>query len=385
MDKKKQLAFNLNNLLLSTSHTFDYIESQYNNTSQNHSKRIAFLSLKIGQRLNLSPKEMFDLCAYSLCHDIVLNESKVKDENYSNLSEEKIKHFPFLCENTNILKYQNEKIDGSGIFGLKKDDIPLFSKILYFSHTLDEKFDLSKKDIQNRKDIISFVKDSKNILFDEDISEIFLDISSSIEFFLDIQNENEILYFIFNNLHDFTSALDFEDVLNITKEYLNILEKDSLLISNSEKICEFYEFEHKDKYTFLISASLSKIGKLLIPLDILDKKDKLTINEYEEVKSYPYYNKKILSNIMGFNDIALLSSKIQESLDLSGYPYKLGAKELSFKDRLLATLNIYTSLCQEKNYRNAYTKEEAIEILKDIRNNKRIDISIINDINTVLT
>ncbi len=384
MDKKKQLIFNLNNFLLSTSHTLDFIESQYNNTKKNHSKKIAFLSLKIAQKLNLNPEEMFDLCAYSLCHDIALNEVEIKDENFANLSEEKIKDFPFLSNHKNVLKYQNEKIDGSGIFGLKKDEIPLLSKIINFSHILDEKFDLSKKDVQNRKDINSFVKNNINILFDENIANIFLEEVSKIEFFLDIESENDILQFIFNNLHDFTTALDFENVLNITKIFLNIIEQDSALISNCKKMCEFYEFEHKDKYTFLISASMSKIGKLLIPLTILQKENKLTENEYEEIKAYPYHNKKILSNILGFNDIALWSSKIQESLDESGYPYNISAKDMSLKDRLLGSVNIYTALTQIKSYRIAYSKSEAIDILKDMAKNRKVDISIVNDINSVL-
>lgn len=384
MDKKKQLNFNLNNFLLSTSHTLDFIESQYNNVTLNHSKRITFLSLKIGQKLNLNPEEMFDLCAYCLCHDIALHESKVKDKEFSKLSEEKIKHFPFLSNTNNILKYQNEKVNGSGIFGLKGEEIPLFSKILNFSHTLDEKFDLSKKDIENRKKITSFVKENTNIIFEENISNIFLEISSKIEFWIDIQNDYDILQFIFNNVHDFTMALDFEKVLHITKEFFNILDKDSSYISNCEKMCSFYEFEHKDKYTFLISASLSKIGKLLIPLNILEKEGELTINEYEEIKSYPYYNKKILSNIMGFNDIALWSCKIQESLDGSGYPYGINAKDMSLKDRLIGIVNIYTSLREKKCYRSASSHSLAIETLEKMATNKKLDISIISDINNKL-
>jgi len=384
MDKKKQLAFNLNNFLLSTSHTLDFIESQYNNTTANHSKRIAFLSLKIGQKLNLNPKEMFDLCAYCLCHDIALHEVKIKNEEYFNLSEEKIKNFPFLSNQKNVLKYQNEKIDGSGVFGLKEEEIPLFSKILNFSHTLDEKFDLSKKKIRNRKDILTYVKENSNKIFDQNISKIFLDFSQSIDFWIDIQSENDILQFIFNNLHDFTTALDFEDVLNITKIFFDILDRDSSFISNCEKMCDFYEFEHKDKYTFLISASMSKIGKLLIPLNILQKENKLSDEEYEEIKAYPYHNKKILSNIMGFNDIALCNSKIQELLDESGYPFNISAKDMGLKDRLLGSVNIYTSLTQKKSYRLAYSKSETIDILKDMAKNKKVDISIVNDINDIL-
>ncbi len=384
MDKKKQLIFNLNNFLLSTSHTLDFIESQYNNTKTNHSKRVAFLSLKIGQKLKLNPEEMFDLCAYSLCHDIALNETKDKEKKFAMLSEEKIKYFPFISKNNNILKYQNENVDGSGIFGLKKDEIPLLSKILNFAHTLDEKFNLSEKNIQNRKEIISFVKSSSNTVFDDNISKIFLDLCKEIEFWIDIQNENDILQFIFNNLHDFTTALDFEKVLGITKQFFYILEKDSTFISDCEKMCTFYEFEDKDKYTFLISASMSKLGKLLIPLKILEKEDSLNINEYEEIKAYPYHNKKILSNIMGFNDIALLSCKIQELLDGSGYPYNISAKDMSLKDRLIGTVNIYSSLIQKKSYRNSHSKIQAFDILKEMASNKKVDNSIIMDMNKVL-
>ena len=384
MDKKKQLAFNLNNFLLSTSHIFDYLESQHNNTSINHSKRVAFLSLKLGQKLGLNPSEMFDLCAYSLCHDIALNEQRVKNVNFYELSEDKIKDFPFESGNSNILKYQGERFDGSGTFGLKADHIPLFSQILFFTQILDEKYDFSSKSIENRNNIITFVKQNTDILFDKKIVNIFIEISSSIDFWIDIQNENDIVYFIFNNLHDFTKALDFDEVLNITSSLGDILDNKSLLVANSEKMCEFYEFDHKDKYIFMITASLCNIGKLLIPVNILEKTEKLNQNEYEQMKSYPYLNKKILTNIMGFNDIAICASKVQECLDAKGYPFNLEAKDLSFKDRLLSTLNKYTSLRSEKKYRNSKRHEEAIEILKEDSNNKKLDITIINDIHKQL-
>ena len=384
MDKKKQLVFNLNNFLLSTSHIFDFIQSQYDNTSLQHSKTIAFLSLKIAQKLKLSPEEMSDLCAYSLCHDIALNESKNKDINYYNLSEEKIKDFPFLLENKDILKYQGERYDGLGVFGLKKDEIPLFSSILYFCQTIDEKYDLSKNDIENRQNIISFAKENTNILFDKKIVDVFLDIATNIDFWIDIQNENDIVYFIFNNLHDFTIALDFQEVLKITNVLNNILNENSNLLENSRKMCEFYDFDHKDKYIFMITASLCNIGKLLIPLKILEKNEKLNQNEYEQIKAYPYYTKKILVNIMGFNDIALSASKVQEFLDGSGYPFSLEAKDMSLKDRLLITLNIYTALRSDKKYRKAYSHNESINILKKSVNNKKLDLSIVDDIDSIL-
>lgn len=72
MDKKKQMNFNLNNFLLSFSNALDEVESRYFKTSKNHSKRVAYLSLKLALEFNYKQEALFDLCAYSLMHNIAL-------------------------------------------------------------------------------------------------------------------------------------------------------------------------------------------------------------------------------------------------------------------------------------------------------------------------
>ena len=114
----------------------------------------------------------------------------------------------------------------------------------------------------------------------------------------------------------------------------------------------------------------------------LNKNEKLNTFEYEDIKSYMYYTQKVLNNIMGFNDISAWASKAQETLNGKGYPNKIMAKDLSFKDRLLAVIGIYSSLVSKKAYRDAYTHEEAIEIMSSFEN--KLDMAIIADINKIL-
>jgi HD-GYP domain-containing protein (c-di-GMP phosphodiesterase class II) len=102
------------------------------------------------------------------------------------------------------------------------------------------------------------------------------------------------------------------------------------------------------------------------------------------IKAYPYYTKKILTNIMGFNDIASWAIKVQERPDGSGYCFGFDGKNLSLKDRLLATLNSYDSLTLEKPYRKAYSHDEAIKILKTEANEKKYDLAIVEDLDRVL-
>jgi len=384
MDKKKEINFNLNNFLLALSLPLDYVKMYRYSTSLNYSKRVAYLALNIGKALNLKPEEMSDLCSYSLVHSIGLLKNKNISKEYCESSNDIANSLPFLVEQKDILKYQNEYYDGSGLFGLKSDEIPLLSQILSFAITIENKFDLFSLNAKSKPEVIDFVENNKEKYFSKEIVEIFLEISSKISFWLDLKNENEILYFIFANLHDFTTVLKFEDLLKITSKIYLVSDENSKLIEYSEKMVDFYKFEHKDKYTFLIATTLCKIGKLFIPLEIINKSTTLEDYEYEDIKSYPYYTNRVLNNIMGFNDINSWASKVQERCNNEGYPLEIGAKDLSLKDRLIAILIAYDSLRTTKSYRSGYSHEKSIEILKEMAKKGELDGSIVEDLNNTL-
>ena len=383
MDKKKQLQFNLNNFLLATSIALDFVSKDRYKISLGHAKRVAYIALNIGIKMDLSKEDLSDLCSYSLVSSIALNQS-TNDKNFCEISDECVKDFPFLTQNRNILKYQKEKIDGSGIFALKNEQIPLYSQIIFLAKTLDIMYDFGKENIKNRFDAIEFVKDKLDIYFSRQIIEKFFECVKDVSFWQDMLNEQDTMMFIYASLHDFTKALDFEDILKMTTIFHKIENPQSKLIELTQIMSDFYEFEHKDKQTFMIASSLCNIGKLTLGKDLLEKVDDLDIYEIEKIKTYPYYTKKILQNIIGFADIASWAIKVQERLDGSGYISALSAKDLNFKDRLLQTLNAYNAIRQDRVYRELFSHDEAIEILKFEASENRFDITIIEDLDKIL-
>ena len=383
MDKKKQMQFNLNNFLLSTSIALDFVSKHRYKISLGHAKRVAYIALNIGIKMDLSPEELSDLCSYSLLSAIGLNQSS-DDKTFCEISNECAKEFTFLNERENILLYQKEKIDGSGIFGLKNEEIPLFSQIIFLARTLDVMYDFGKENIKNRFDAIEFVKENLDIYFSRQIIEKFFECVKDVSFWQDMLNEQDTMMFIYASLHDFTKALDFEDILKMTTIFHKIENPQSKLIELSQIMSDFYEFEHKDKQTFLIASSLCNIGKLTLGKDLLEKVDELNIYEIEKIRTYPYYTKKILQNIIGFADITSWAIKVQERLDGTGYISALRAKDLNFKDRLLQTLNAYNALREDRVYREFFNHDEAIEILKFEASENRFDIAIIEDLDKIL-
>ncbi|XOB60772.1 HD-GYP domain-containing protein [Campylobacterota bacterium DY0563] len=379
MDKKRQIQFNLNNFLLALSYPLDAIENHYYNTDLIHSKKIAFIALKLAKEFNYEEKYLSDICSYSLIHNIALKQTNKKGKEYCLLGEEYIKSFPFLTDEKDIIKYHCEHYDGSGTFGLKGDEIPLFSQFIAFVDIIDTQFNLSTKDISNREKIIDLVKKNELVLFSSDIVECFMEFSEVESFWLDLQNEQEMLTYIFSSLFDYTQALDFEDILSMTSIFYKIIDKESRLLENCEKVADFYNFDHKDKQTFLIAASLSNIGKFFISQKLIDKDIVLEPYEHKQIKAYPYYTNKTLSNIIGFSDINTWATRVQEFIDGSGYPYSFEGKDLSLKDRLLSITNIYSSLTSEKKYRDAFSNIEAIKVLETFAKEGKIDKAISED------
>lgn len=245
-------------------------------------------------------------------------------------------------------------------------------------------YDFGKENIKSRFDAIEFVKENLDIYFSRQIIEKFFECVKDVSFWQDMLNEQDTMMFIYASLYDFTKPLDFEDILKMTTIFHKIENPQSKLIELAQIMSDFYEFEHKDKQTFLIASSLCNIGKLTLGKDLLEKVDELNIYEIEKIKTYPYYTKKILQNIIGFSDITSWAIKIQERLDGSGYILGLSAKNLNFKDRLLQTLYAYNALREDRVYRELFSHDEAIEILKFEASENRFDITIIEDLEKIL-
>lgn len=334
MDKKRQMVFNLNNFLLAFSEVLN-------------SKKVAYIALNLGIKFGFDNKKLADLCSCALIFCLEKNS---------------LKEFDFL--------------DSSHL------EDKTFQEIINFSTLISENFNFSKNSINQRVDTLEFIKNNQKN-FSKELIENFFEISKNLTFWLDLENESEIVIFIYSNLEDFTKALDFEDILKMTKVFHKLQNPKSNILDSALKVTDFFEFEHKDKQIFLIATSLQNIGKLYISKDILEKKEPLNLEEKEIIKSYPYYTKKVINSIMGFSDISSLSFKAQERLDGSEI-FNLSSKDLSFKDRLIICLIIYNALREKKAYREAFSHQKAIEIMQDMANNKKIDESIVDIFDKIL-
>jgi putative nucleotidyltransferase with HDIG domain len=115
-----------------------------------------------------------------------------------------------------------------------------------------------------------------------------------------------------------------------------------------------------------VGGLLHDIGKLSVPLEILNKPGKLTDAEFDAIKRHPGDGRKLLEELGGFSEaVRGLVSDHHERLDGSGYPRGLTADELSIETRILAVVDVYDALVSDRVYRAAWSPDRAFALLEE--------------------
>lgn len=188
----------------------------------------------------------------------------------------------------------------------------------------------------------------------------------------------EELYQLFDN-----SELTYEDALGYIKMLIYAIDfrsETTLLhaISVEElsfQIAKILKLDKETIITIKAASMLHDIGKISIPVEILEKTGKLTPEEFNKIKDHAIIGYRILSDI-GANDFRDIATLHHEKLDGSGYPFGLKGDEISLEVRVVAIADIMSALVSKRSYKDALPKEEVISILSDMAENNKIDSEI---------
>jgi len=129
-----------------------------------------------------------------------------------------------------------------------------------------------------------------------------------------------------------------------------------------------------DNEAFLKSALLHDVGKIKIRDDVLLKKERLTDEEFENMKTHSTYGKILIENLQNrvpnqvFLDYAkTLAHYHHEKWDGSGYPDGLKGDEIPLPARMMALADVYDALVSDRPYKKAFPHDKAMEIIREGR------------------
>ena len=112
------------------------------------------------------------------------------------------------------------------------------------------------------------------------------------------------------------------------------------------------------------AAKLHDLGKIGIHDYILTKPDKLTSEEWEEIKTHSLIGAKILEPLAFLNGVIKTVRSHHERYDGKGYPESKKGREIPLEARILAVADAFDAMLSERPYRKALSKEQTIKELK---------------------
>ncbi len=191
--------------------------------------------------------------------------------------------------------------------------------------------------------------------------ELLYTVQSSLEFYqLKIDNENLIfdLKDLFaGTIKSITEALDAKDSYTLGKS--------RRVAFYATKIAQNLNLSDAEIGKIELAGLLHDIGMIGVPEDILNKTDKLTPEEYEEIKKHVFHSIKILEDIKQLKDVIDIVKYHHEYYDGKGYPYGMKGEETPIGSRIISLADAWESLRSDRTYRKRMPEEEALKIIKE--------------------
>ena len=122
----------------------------------------------------------------------------------------------------------------------------------------------------------------------------------------------------------------------------------------------------------LQSCQLHDVGKISISDSILKKPEKLTFEEFEDMKKHTIFGKQIIERIEAhtmendfLNYAKIFAVSHHEKWDGTGYPNGLKENKIPLLGRIMAIIDVYDALTSVRPYKDAYTHEKAVQIITE--------------------
>lgn len=409
------MKLDLTDLLCALSTALDSVEIELLGLDTGHGRRVACLAYLMGKGAGYGEEELRDFVGCCILHDNALTEfiheeleksadfaAAVKNfastENnadfgeyksinsrHSVIGEKNIRMMPFKTDVSGIILYHHENADGTGDMGKTSAETPLKSQILRLADDVDMTSHFNKMDESDFENVRERVSARAGTLFSKEAVKLFLD-SVSFDDILEIRQQSPKAFLRERLPEKFTDYSESE-IRGIAELFAQIVDYKSEFTQRhsmgvariAERMARRFNFDDEKRVRYYLAGALHDIGKLATPNIILEKPDKLTAEEFSQMKQHAVATHEILSEIKGIPDIIKWASNHHEKLNGSGYPNGLTAQNLGFEERLMACVDIYQALTEPRPYKAGMPRAKAISIMREMAEKGELDGEIVSE------
>jgi HD-GYP domain-containing protein (c-di-GMP phosphodiesterase class II) len=401
------MRISMPDLLFALSYALDAVEGELLGATPYHSRRVAYLSVQVGRSLGLDGVQLVDLACAAALHDNALTEYITSEYQAGNdilasrglsgkaaidlkphctFGERNVSEMPFYSRIEDVILYHHENADGTGPFKVPAEQTPLYAQIIHLTDILDVTCDLSSMTPKKYERITQMLSQQRGRFFTPKVVDAF---TARMDYLsLSTLRNDRISDLLRTSIPDVMREYTGKELTGLAVIFARITDyKSRFTSSHSMGIAEkardmahYYRLGDRIESEYYLAGALHDIGKLVIDRDVLEKPAKLTSEEYVYIQNHAWYSWQILSQVRGFEDLSRWASFHHEKLDGSGYPFGKHGYELNGLERLMACIDIYQALTEERPYKPGLTHARTLEIMRGMVDQGKIDGRIVEDI-----
>jgi putative nucleotidyltransferase with HDIG domain len=389
----------MDQLSLVISHALDIIEEEKFGASENHSLRVAVLSAAMGRYMGFDEDSLSALTTCALFHDNALTEYMLSEREgelreynlrlHCEYGQRNVEWLPFKKDVSGFILYHHERADGSGPFGKKRGEYPIEAAIIAIADQVDVGTHLQRVSAGSLPELRWNIREQFGAGGSSEAVRVLLAVLDGE--MLESLRDQAIHATVERAIPVWTADIEDPLIIRTSGMVAHVIDykssfttKHSIQIANkSWLMAEFYGHDRTQKALLYLAAALHDIGKIATPLEILEKPGKLDSWEFEVIKQHVQYTADWLRGIQGFEDICRWASDHHEKLNGGGYPLGKKSGEMDFNSRLLACIDIYQAVCEERPYHPARSHDDTMTILRGFAERGEVDASIVEGLDTV--
>lgn len=239
----------------------------------------------------------------------------------------------------------------------------------------DEALNEQRQEIKNSAEQESFLKQVKESKEFEVFHSAFVDSVDNLKnVFSKVVMHNEqidgesILSDVENVVSKGRNSIHILDMLQCMRGYDDVTYVHSVnvaLLSNMIGRIVYPDISDEELKVLTLAGLLHDIGKMMVPDNIIQKKGRLTLPEYNLVKTHVLFGNNILKGIDNLDPrIAEVAMRHHERCDGTGYPGGYKREQIEPFARIVAIADTYDAMTSDRAYRAAICPFDVIEMFE---------------------
>lgn len=147
-------------------------------------------------------------------------------------------------------------------------------------------------------------------------------------------------------------------------------------VNFAEQLGRLSHVSGKDLRDLHYGALLHDLGKIAIPLHILESTGRLSDDEMKVMKAHVRITEMILEGVVD-DDVLQIAVRHHEKLDGTGYHRGLSAADLTLPQQIIAVADILSALYGKRSYKEAFSKEKILDIMNSDADRGKINQNVV--------